>query len=88
MVDVTGERSAFGSWGPILSHRFQPNIHTRVGALCLYATSLLPIGAGLVWVPQVRVYPNPHAKLPMLNWIEEVLAEATAIFKMVAEDKS
>lgn len=85
MVDVSGEPTAFASWAPILSRRFQPNIHTRVSALCLFAPCLLPMSDGLLWIPQVRLLVNPHAKLPLPQWIEQALNEAARDFGLSLE---
>lgn len=86
MVDATREPTAFRSWAPILSRRFQANLHTRVGGLCLFAPQMLPIARGFLWIPQVRLYSNPHARLPLPDWAREALTEAADIFTMVFED--
>lgn len=86
MVDATREPTAFGSWGPDLVRRFQPTVHTRVGGLCLFAPRLLPSANGLLWVPQVRLHLNLHAKLPLPEWISTALNEVADIFTMVFAD--
>jgi len=80
MVDTSVEPTAFTSWAPILSRRFQPNIHTRVSGLCLFAPQLLPMRDELLWVPQVRLHVNPHAKLALPQWLQQALNEAARDF--------
>ena len=82
MVDASDEPTAFSSWSLILSRRFQPTIHTRVSALCLFAPLLLPIGNELLWVPKVQLHVNPHAKLSLPERIQEALEEAARDFRM------
>ena len=85
MVDASGEPTEFASWAPILSRRFQPNIHTRVGGLCLFAPQLLPMSDGLLWVPQVRLHVNPHAKLALPQWVQQALNQAACDFALCFE---
>jgi hypothetical protein len=85
MVDASGEPTAFASWAPILSRRFQRNIHTRVSGLCLFAPQLLPMRDGLLWVPQVRLHVNPHAKLALPQWVQQALNEAARDFAVCFE---
>lgn len=80
MVDASGEPTAFASWGPMLSRRFQPNIHTRVSGLCLFAPQVLPMRDTLLWVPQVRLHLNPHAKRALPQWMQQALNEAARDF--------
>jgi len=82
MVDASGEPTPFASWAPILSHRFQPSIYTRVSGICLFAPRLLPMSDGLLWVPQVRLHINPHAKLALPQWVQQALNEAARDFGM------
>ena len=85
MVDASGESTEFVSWAPILSRRFQPNIHTRVGGLCLFAPQLLPMSDGLLWVPQVRLHVNPHAKLALPQWVQQALNQTACDFALCFE---
>jgi hypothetical protein len=85
MVDTSREPAAFASWAPILSRRFQPNIHTRVGGLCLFAPQLLPIRDTLVWVPRVQLHVNPHAKRALPQWMRQALDEAARDFRLCFE---
>lgn len=76
MVDVSGEPTAFSSWGAILARRFQPTIHTRVSGVCLFAPQLIAITGTLVWVPAVQVHINSHAKRPLPPWVNSALLHA------------
>ena len=85
MVDASGEPTAFASWAPILSRRFQPNIHTRVSGLCLFAPQLLPMRDRILWIPQVRLHANPHAKRALPQWMQQALNEAAREFGLCLE---
>ena len=80
MVDVSGEPTAFSSWGTILARRFQPGIHTRVNGVCLFAPLLLPVGNSLIWIPSVRLHANPNACLALPSWIRNSLENAANDF--------
>lgn len=80
MVDVSGEPTAFSSWGATLARRFQTGIHTRVSGVCLFAPLLLPLGNRLIWVPCVQLHINPKARLALPCWITESLKDAASDF--------
>jgi len=80
MVDVSGEPTAFSSWGAILARRFQPNIHRRVSGVCLFAPQLLLIDSGLIWIPRVQLHVNPNARLVLPSWVGESLKDAANDF--------
>lgn len=80
MVDVSGEPTAFSSWGTILARRFQPGIHTRVSGVCLFAPQLLPVGSSLIWIPSVKLHANPNACLALPSWIRNSLQNAANDF--------
>ncbi|MFC2056851.1 hypothetical protein ACFLTO_04720 [Chloroflexota bacterium] len=80
MVDVSGEPTAFSSWGVILARRFQPGIHTRVSGVCLFAPQLLQVGSNLIWVPNVKLHINPHASYALPRWIADSLKDAANDF--------
>lgn len=74
---------AFKSWEPLLKRRFQPRMHTRVSAVCLFGGGLLRTPAGEAWLPETKVVLNPHAKLALPKWINDALTEAGAEFRRV-----
>jgi len=80
MVDVSGEPTAFSSWGVILARRFQPGIHTRVSGVCLFAPQLLPLDNGIIWIPRVQLHVNPNARLALPSWITGSLKDAANDF--------
>lgn len=80
MVDVSGEPTAFSSWGTILARRFQPGIHTRVSGVCLFAPQLLPLDNGLIWIPNVQLHINPNARFALPSWIAGSLKDASNDF--------
>jgi hypothetical protein len=81
MVDATVAPTVLASWARIINRRFQPNIHTRISAVCLFAPSLLQVEDNLLWVPWVQLHVNPHAKFVLPQWVEQTLNEAASIFR-------
>jgi len=69
MVNVNLQPTAFESWSERIPERFTSDQHTRVAAVILfmYATSITDHGP--VWIPHVRLLPNPHAAVPLPAWI-------------------
>jgi len=80
MVDLSGEPTAFSSWGATLARRFQPAIHTRVSGVCLFAPLLLTLDNGLMWIPSVQLHINSNARLALPSWIVGSLKDATNDF--------
>ena len=79
MVDVTRQQTAFVSWPKLVPHRFTPRQHTRVGGVLLFATSTWVTQHGPMWLPSLKLIPNPHAKISLPVWITEVVKEIDAL---------
>jgi hypothetical protein len=70
MIQTSGATGAFRQWAPLLTARLQPNQHTRVSAICLFQSGMAPSPTGLEeWQPEARAIVNPHAPLPIPQWI-------------------
>jgi hypothetical protein len=65
-------------WGPLLSRRFQPTLHTRVSGVVLFSAGSWPLSNGEAWVPYTELLPNPHAALRAPEWLFRRLASWTA----------
>lgn len=74
MVNLSSAAGGFTSWEPLIRRRFQPNIHTRVSAICLFESGLKSTGQGMAWIPRTKLLVNPHAKHPLPSWIADNLA--------------
>ncbi len=85
MVGISRVPSAFKSWEPLLRRRFQPQMHTRVSAVCLFGGGLLLTQTGEAWLPQTKLLLNPHATLPLPAWIDAVLIESGAEFRRTVQ---
>jgi hypothetical protein len=81
IMDLSRAPGAFKSWEPLLKRRFQPQIHTRVSAVCLFGGGLLMTPAGEAWLPETKLLLNRHATFPLPSWIETALIEAGAEFR-------
>jgi hypothetical protein len=74
MVEMARAPGGFRSWEPLLRRRFQPAIHTRVGAICLFSSGLFPTDAGEAALFEAKVITNDHARMPLPPWIEATCA--------------
>jgi len=78
MVDVTRQPTAFESWPELVSLRFTPAQHTRVGGVLLFMTATTLATQGMTWLPYLKLIPNPHASTPLPAWITKVVEETRA----------
>lgn len=78
MMGISRVPGAFKTWEPLLTRRFQPKMHTRVSAVCLFGGALLATPDGEAWLPQTKLIMNRHAALPLPGWIETAVIEAGA----------
>ncbi len=75
MIMATNAPSALTSWEAVIRRRFQPTIHTRVSAVCLFMPGVFSTPEGEADVVQARVLTNPHGRLPLPPTLAEVLRE-------------
>jgi hypothetical protein len=76
MVEMSRAPGGIKVWAPILKRRFQPNLHTRVGAACLFRSGHEPTPDGEAWIPEIKLIHNPHAAFPLPPWIIQALSMA------------
>ena len=69
MIQVSGAVGAMKVWRPIIENRFRPTMHTRVSAVCLFRSSIIPADAGESWEPECQIILNPYARAPLAGWI-------------------
>ena len=81
MIHMGNAPGGFSSWEPLIRRRFQPSVHTRVGAVCLFSAGTLPTERGFVILSQTKVLVNPHASTPLPSWIEKTLIAAGEEFR-------
>jgi hypothetical protein len=74
MVNVNSQPTAFESWSKRVPQRFTPGQHTRVAAVMLFMHATWPTEQGLLWLPSVKLIPNPNAAVPVPSWITERVA--------------
>jgi hypothetical protein len=80
VVMATG---AMKTWEPLLQRRFQPEIHTRVGGVCLWWGGLFATSKGEEQLFEAKLIVNPHAKFPLPGWISKTLAEIGEDYKRI-----
>ena len=73
MIYVSTNAKELRAWGSLIERRFQPNIHTRISGVCLFAGGMVPVGDRYNWLPQTNLLLNPHAKISLPDWIQKAI---------------
>jgi len=76
MVDGRNLPGGFRAWEPLIRRRFQPAINTRVSALSMFYRAILLAEGAITSVLEVDSVFNPHAAVPLPDWIVRTLAVA------------
>lgn len=66
--------TAFKVREPLIRRRFQPTIHTRVSAICLFMSGQELTPGGEAWIPETKLIANLDAQHPPPAWIATALA--------------
>lgn len=69
MVDMSGTQGGLSIWEPLITHRFQPTIHTRVSAMYLWAPVVDTNESMLMRSKKECLIINPHAAISLPAWI-------------------
>ncbi len=69
MIDLSQASGGMRTWRPLLQRRLQPNLHTRVGGICLFESHLRPSPAGESWQVATKLLENQHAKIQPPPWL-------------------
>lgn len=77
MIHTSGATGAFKHWEALISRRFQPKLHTRISAACLFESAMFPTQNGVEWRVQTRTVINPHALHQLPEWIVKHLGRFT-----------
>lgn len=81
MISGPSSASELRVWGPLILRRFQPNILTRIGGVCLFEGGIVPSGKKIGWEIQAHLVLNPHAASPLPPWIGETVMAADEDFE-------
>ena len=81
MIAGPSSESELRVWQPLILRRFQPDIHTRIGAVCLFEGGMVPSGNKTCWEIQAHLILNPHATSPLPTWIEDTIVSANEAFE-------
>ncbi len=73
MIYTAGTVGAMKAWRALIERRLQPDLNTRVSAVCLFSSGLWPTEQGEDWKVQCKLILNPHARFPLPRWISEQL---------------
>ena len=83
MVDMRHATAGFSSWERLIMRRFQPNVSTRVGAVCLFSCNTVLTENGFSVLSETKLLANPHARIPLPDWVGANVAAAGAEFKAI-----
>jgi hypothetical protein len=75
MIQTSGAGGAMKAWRGLIHRRFQPTIHTRVSAVCLFTSSVNSAESGGKWQPECKLILNPYARRPLPGWIVDQLEQ-------------
>ncbi len=75
MAGVARATGAMKTWEPLLQRRFQPQMHTRVGGVCLWWGGLFATSKGEDQLFETKLISNPHARFPLPAWIRKTISE-------------
>jgi hypothetical protein len=78
MIQTTGATGAMKAWRGLIERRLQPNLHTRVSAVCLISSGLYNAPGGERWAPKTKLILNPFAHFSLPSWIHSQLEEFTS----------
>ncbi len=87
MVQTSGAPGAFKSWAPLISRRFQPTIHTRVSAVCLFSPGMITTAGGEMWAVDVRLLANPHARFVLPAPIADALRDIEEEYRRLVGER-
>jgi hypothetical protein len=79
MMDMTDAHVGMQGWVRLLRRRLQPNVHTRVGGICLFAKALELGAAGLHILFEFATVENSNAGQSLPPWILEDLRKLAAM---------
>jgi hypothetical protein len=71
MMDMKATRSGIKSWVSLLRRRLQPDLHTRVGGICLFARGIELAPPSFQLLFDFATIENPHAHQTLPRWIFE-----------------
>ncbi len=73
MIYTSGTVGAMKAWRALIERRLQPNLNTRVSAVCLFSSALRETEQGEDWKVECKLILNPHARFPLPRWIVDQL---------------
>ncbi len=73
MINVPTNSKELRAWVSLVGRRFQPDIHTRVGGVCLFAGGMVQVGDRYNWLIQTNLLLNPYAKIALADWVQKAI---------------
>jgi hypothetical protein len=79
MMDMTKSNAGMKYWKSFLLRRFQPNVHTRVGGVCMFSSGIELGYTGIHLIFDFVTVENIHATNPLPGWIFEELKNIATV---------
>jgi hypothetical protein len=79
MMDMTKSNAGMKYWKSFLLRRFQPNVHTRVGGVCMFSSGIESGHTGIHLLFNLVTVENKHATNPLPGWIFEGLKNIATV---------
>jgi hypothetical protein len=73
MIFTSGAVGSMKAWRALIERRLQPNLHTRVSAVCLFSSGHRVSEHDDDWSVECKLIPNLHARYPLPTWIVQQL---------------
>jgi len=85
MAGVGRAIGAMKTWEPLLLRRFQPEMHTRVGGVCLWFGGLFATSKGEDQLLECKLIVNPYARFPLPVWISKTVTDIGDELKKITQ---
>jgi hypothetical protein len=82
MMNIPMSPTKLPVWVSLIQRRFQPEIHTRVSGVCLFSGSMVPAEDRYKLSLQTKLLTNPHAKVPLPEWVSQTVNSAGEQFDL------
>jgi hypothetical protein len=82
-LEVSHASGGIKTWAPLLERCFQPDLYSRVSAVCLFDDAVITFHGADNAVLDTRLIVNPHAQFRLPSWIATAVRESAEEFSRV-----
>jgi hypothetical protein len=73
MIQLGGAAGTQRTWAAALGRRLHPGQHTRVSAVCMFASATTVGGVAVTTMDEIQLITNPHAAISLPGWLSSGL---------------